>query len=304
MQDANKIPEEVQEAINKYLESTNLSPREEFDNLSAEDMFFILHKTFEEGSPLQYKQSISNQSLEKIPFFSLFRIFLGKIKEAGQLKLTARGNLPIKICRELYDSGFIREKFMKYYSDKMIKEQDSAALSSLKIVGTLSGVLKKRNNKLSLTKSGEKLFNAEDQLPLFKKIFETNIFRFNMGYGDGYPQENGIQSVIGYTFYMLLRYGHKKRNINFYGKKNLEAFPMLPADFRGGWFTPEQECASCYEYRIFEKFLNSYGFVDLYEERRSLLADKKMEVIATDSFRDFFEIRKENFRFKKSEFRG
>ncbi|MCP5053449.1 MAG: hypothetical protein GY940_40160 [bacterium] len=33
MEDENKIPKEVQEAINQFMESTNLSPREEFDNL-------------------------------------------------------------------------------------------------------------------------------------------------------------------------------------------------------------------------------------------------------------------------------
>jgi len=300
MEDKEKSLSELQQKINEYMDEVNSLPRKEMDNLSTQDMFFILHKTFEDGSPIQFKPAISNEIIEQIPFYILFRKYLDKINDETQLKLTARGNLPRKICLELYDTGIIKEEMIEKGIVKLNKEADSVVMQNLKIIGLLSGITKKRNNKISLTKMGKDLYGSKDQSPLFRKVFETNAFKFNLGYHDGYPQESQVQSVIGYTIYLLLKYGKEKRDITFYVDKNLEAFPQLPDDFGSNWSTPKESYSRCYHIRIFERFLSYYGFVLIDQERIRGMIDGKIEIRATDLFRKVLEIKKESFKFKKA----
>ncbi|PSR13808.1 MAG: hypothetical protein DA408_17030 [Bacteroidetes bacterium] len=133
---------------------------------------------------------------------------------------------------------------------------------------------------------------------LFKTIFQTNCREFNMGYHDGYPQEVGIQRTLGYTLYLLLRYGGELRNLDFYVEKNLLAFPFELAHFPEKRFRPEKQYANCYEIRIYERFLNYYGLIDYHTESRYSL-NRTTELKTTPLFGEVFELRPKKFKFRK-----
>ena len=291
--------EELNEALQKRMEEENTKPREEFDNLSSIDMYNILYRLFELESPIQYANKVTINELNKIPFYKLFREYLKSINNKGELKLTAKGNLPRNLCKELYGLGIIKEHIFESGISKLNKESDSVVLQNLKIIGDLSGITKKRNNKLSLTKNGKKLYELGQEFELFKKIFETNVLKFNIAYHDGYDDRFQIQAVIGYTLYLLLRYGDKEREIEFYVNKNLKAFPQLLDEFSGSWGTPEKQYRSCYEIRVFKRFLNYYGFTETDEEGIIGSFEKKVKVKAKGVFREILKIEKSHFRFRK-----
>lgn len=294
-----KNMEELQAALNRQMIEFNATPNDDIDNLSPNDMSLILYKTFAEDSPIQYKKHIEVEIFDKIPFYNLFRLFLQKIATAGEVKLTTRGNLPKKLCLELYNSGILKEEAIERGVVKLSREGDSIILQNLKIIGIVSGLIKKRNNKLSLTKKGEKLFNSKDQFPLFKTLFETNAFKFNLGFHDGYPQNIGIQTVFGYTIYLLLQYGKLNREFKFYFEKNLRAFPHILPHLEDNWGTPEFRFESCYYIRVFERFLEFYGFLEV--EKRYIPGEIRREIKLNTSsvFTSIFEIETANFRFKK-----
>ena len=300
MENEDDMMKALQEELNKKMNEINSSPVEEMDNLSPTDMYHILNFTFEEVSPIGFKKTISNAVLDEIPFLTLFRSYLTVILESKELKLTTRGNLPRKVCLDLYGKGLIKEDPIESGFVKLSKEADSVVLQNLKIFGELTGITKKRNNKISLTKKGMKLFKPDQKEALFKALFITHCKRFNLGYHDGYPQEVGVQKTFGFTLYLLLRYGNEKRKLDFYTKKSLLAFPFELNNFKDSWSTPEKKYHNCYQIRIFRYFLKHYNFVD-YNPHNFLLKEDNSELQITSLFAGVFELRKDKFCFKKNE---
>ena len=298
MENEDPILKAIQAELDKQMEEANSRPVEEMDNLSPNDMFQILNFTFGDASPVGFKKTISEATLDAIPFLKLFHEYLQIIEDAKELKLTTRGNLPRKVCLDLYGKKIIPEDSIESGLVKLSKEGDSAVLQNLKILGDLTGITKKRNNKLSLTKKGEKLFQPDQKESLFKELFITNCKKFNLGYYDGYPQKAGVQKTFGYTLYLLLKYGDKKRSLNFYSQKNLTAFPFELNFFDDRWGTPERKYENCLGIRIFGRFLKFYGLVD-YEYKFSFGNDQTY-IQVPPLFHEVFEIRPDKFKFKKN----
>lgn len=133
-----------------------------------------------------------------------------------------------------------------------------------------------------------------------KELFTTNYKRFNLGYHDGYPQEIGVQGTFGFTLYLLLRYGKERRELNFYTKKSILAFPFELEKCEGRWSSPENQYENCLGIRIFERFLNYYGIIN-YERPKHYKSEKNTELETNQIFESIFELRKHKFQFKKIE---
>jgi len=288
------------EQINDSIRIDDTSPNPAIDNLSALDMQKILYETFSTASPVGFKEPIDSHALEKIPFLNLVLAYLERLEKVGEMKLTAKGNLPRKWCLELYDLGFIKESYIERGVISLNREADSLTIQHTKLICDLAGITKKRKNNLSLTTKGKKLLKTLDKSELFQTLFLTNLKDFNFGYYDGYEDNGGVQESFGYTLYLLLRYGNEEKEIDFYVDKNIQAFPDLPIRFRDNWGTPRERYLSCYNIRIFERFLCLYGLVNY--QRENNLSDKKITLKASEIFNQLFEIRKERFSFSKSQF--
>jgi hypothetical protein len=84
-----------------------------------------------------------------------------------------------------------------------------------------------------------------------------------LGYHDGYPQGIGIQDTLGYTLYLLLRYGSEDRTVDFYIDEIVTAFPSILDHFDVRWMSRVEQFRSCYETRVLERFLKYYNFVQI-----------------------------------------
>ncbi|MEA1874087.1 MAG: hypothetical protein U9N51_06630 [Bacteroidota bacterium] len=106
------------------------------------------------------------------------------VNDRVELKLTAKGFLPTKIVSDIYNQKFIKDEMIESGIYKLYKETDSDSINLTRILLELSGLVKKRNNILSLTKKGKTEFN--DNYKLLKSIFKTFGTKFNWAYYDGY----------------------------------------------------------------------------------------------------------------------
>jgi len=292
----------LQKELDKKVAAMNTTPNPEIDHLSPNDMFQILYHTFGSDSPVGFKKQKKLDHILNVPFLKLLIEFLLIVEKAGELKLTLRGNLPRKICFELYGKGIIKEENIESGIVKLAKEQDSIVLQNIKLLSGLCNLTKKRNNKLSLTSNGKRILKEEKFEALFTTVFQANYQKFNLGYHDGYPESIGLQNIFGYTVYLLLQYGQEFRDLEFYADKNLIAFPMLLEDFKkDNWSTPEEQYMNCYKIRIFSRFLDYYGLVEIQKERNRATFKEHIRLSATSLFRELFEIRKNKFQFRKSD---
>jgi hypothetical protein len=228
---------------------------EDFLGYSPAEMQNILYNPFEADSMVRLRDDIPDEVLDQIPFLRITEYLIDKIKEAGEIKLTKAGNLPVKIVFGVYGKYFT-EDLAKYPFYKPTKEQDIASVHVVRIVLELSRLVKKRNNKLSLTKAGEKL--AQHRRSLLNEILRTYAMRYNMGYNDGYDAPNYGNTGLAFILIALHKFGDKPRTSTFYAEKYHTAFPAILASYNDYFPGPEK----CFNLRLVTYFFSFFNFID------------------------------------------
>ncbi len=264
--------------ISQTIKTQNNTPLNDFEGYSPNEMNLLLHYPLAISCPLQMLK-VDNEIYTKIPFFNNVKYLLEQIEVQGELKLTAKGFLPTKVVADIYQQGFIKELMIEEGYYKLYKESDALAVHLTRILTELSSLVKKRNNKLSLTKKGQtQLKNNSD---LFRNIFETFTVKFNWSYNDGYENEKVGQMGFAFTFILLEKYGQEFRSKDFYSEKYLKAF-----NFKIESSDEDQADYStrAYKVRTFERFLDYFGLIE-YETKRE---DSKIK--ASKLFSDIFKI--------------
>lgn len=283
--------EDLQREIDKVMHGQNNRSIPEFEGYSPFEMHQILHFTLEPTSPVTI-QKVTETDYKEIPMLNQIKYFLELIRKSGEIKLTAKGFLPTKIVKDIYDQEFLEEIIYLSRSTNAYKESDSMTVNLTRILAEISGLVKKRNGKLSLTKKGEKMYN--DSAGLFDLIFRAMTGKFNWAYYDGYGDNNIGQLGYGFSLILLHKYGETKRPDKFYAEKYFKAFPDL-ADYDSPAYlrTPERRANDCYSMRIFDRFMAYFGLIEIETvgERwdpdkfitKSALFDKLFKVLPTSS---------------------
>lgn len=76
--------------------------------------------------------------------------------ENGRLKLTPKGNLPLKVVKEMYEAG-IRDWYFEEYPRQRIQEDEARFVRMARDLATKAGIVRKRNNALVMTRKGDEL---------------------------------------------------------------------------------------------------------------------------------------------------
>ena len=160
---------------------------------------------------------LKDETYTNIPILNQMLFFGDILKKEGELKLTNKGYLPTRIVADLYYNGFLKDVIIETGIHKLYKETDSNVVNLTRILAELTLLTKKRNGRLSLTKSGEKLL--EDKEKLLKLIFKTFGEKFKWAYYDGYGDNFIGQLGYGFSLYLLSKYGDKKSFNVFYPAK-------------------------------------------------------------------------------------
>lgn len=286
-----KTVEELQAALDAHQKRVNSNSQKDFDFLAPLDMHHLLYDTFGPESPIQLRKPISLELMDQMPFLKLVFIYLNRLEEVKELKLTSLGNLPVKWVKELYALKLITQEDIENGISKLYKESDSIAITNLKIIVDLAGLTKKRNGKLSLTKKGQKLLTEARKNPtnLFWEVFFIYFKKFNWGYHDGYQDDHAVQQMSGYLLYLVIQYGQKGKKKDFFSEKLLAAFPQIKGRFQAvilRFETLEQYVGSIISVRLFRRFFDYWGFTDVQGEWINRDMDKPIET--TDVFHEIF----------------
>lgn len=280
------MPEDFHKYLDKLMHERNNRPVRDFEGYSPSEMHNVLHFTFEESSPISF-QRMEAADYRKIPLLNQIKYLANLIEEAGEIKLTKLGFLPTNLVADVYASGFIKDRFVERRKVKQLKEGDVPSITLSRILLMISGLVKKRSNKLSLTKQGQKIIqNDDDLVQVIMKIYGA---KFNWAYFDGYG-ENGIGQIgFGFSLILLSRYGHEWQRDGFYAQKYFKAFPDIlnvPEPLYGDKI---DQCENCYSYRFFENFMTYFGLVDTKSEGEFFR--KNLSVIKTDLFDKLIKVK-------------
>jgi len=256
----------LEDRIKKNIRESNLKGRPEFEGYSPFEMELILYNLFGENSPVQINP-LPEQDYLQIPLFNLIKYLANLIRSEGEVKLTARGYLPPRVVKELYQQGFIFERAIEMGITKLTTENDSLTVQLTRILLEMGGIIKKRNNKLSLTKQGRGMLQ-KDNHDLFPHLFETACKKFSWAYFDAFDDEYIGQLGFGFSLILLNNYGHEKRQESFYAEKYFTAFPtFLEHQNSPEMRTSDDHTAFVYSVRTFERFLAYFNLVSLKNEK-------------------------------------
>jgi hypothetical protein len=198
--------------------------------------------------------------MPKAPMLQLVDNIVSAIDEKG-LKLTAKGNLPQKLCREAWSqySDIYPDDFRIQYH-KVNKEDDFFELHVTRIVLELAGFLRKTKGRLHLTQKYQKAMNQSGYQSLYPILFKIYCTKFNWSYWDRYADAPFIQQSFLFTLYLLKHHGKQWTLSSTYEDNFLTAFPMVIDEMdESSYSTPEDAMRRCYSHRAIEHFLVFLG---------------------------------------------
>lgn len=255
----------------------NNTPYENFLGLTPSEMHRLLYQPLEESSPVRFREKIENDALDRIPLFRMAEALLGIIQREGHIKLTKTGAMPVKVVKELYGSGFLLDEHIEAGITKLYKEESCDTIHNVRIVIEQSGLVRKANGKLTLTKSALKLLDSGNRDQLFKQFFRTFTEKFRWSYNDLYADIPIGQLGWGFSILLLDLYGSDELGSGFYAEKYQLAFPgliefLLPEPY----MCPEKQFTNCYKLRTFDRFFWWFGFVTMRSEKSNSIFESEL----------------------------
>ena len=273
----NKNPNISTEEINRIIQITvdkyNNTGIEDFDGLSPKVMYDLLYSNLGENIISVNPHGFDGND---IPIIRQIRYFLNLIDKNNGIKLTKAGNLPPVIVKEIYQKNYISDRMIESGITKLTKETDADCIVAMKIFCKLAGLIRKRDNKISLTKNAIKEVNSDQ---FFEKIFKICYRDFNWAYFDGFENKMIGQFGNNYTLYLLNRYGNEWKSVTFYADLYLKAFPDIfqENDIFGFQL--------CFIKRTFNQINEYFGFIE-YDDNKFGMGKIK----TTDIFRKYIKI--------------
>jgi hypothetical protein len=282
-----KTIEELQAFLNQKRHKYNSSAREDFVGISPLQMAEFLYRPLHVNSPLKINK-VDNAVFDKMPFYQTLETLLKIVHREGMVKLTPKGNLPLKICDEIVANKFWKEELSDLYKQR--KEEDFHLVHTAKIIAHIGNLTRKVNNKLNVTKNTAKFLENNDRNGLFMLMFEPFVQKFNWAYHDLYEGHELGQMGWAFSLYLLHQFGNAPHPISFYGAKYLQAFPSLVDNYPPkSYSTPQDSCMRGYTMRTFQRYFNWWGFVQFMDEnKKSYPHDLETLIKRTPAFEALF----------------
>lgn len=221
----------------------------------------------------------NNHDISEIPLIKKIRFFINQIKKNNGVKLTKAGYLPPALVKELYEQNFIKDTLIELGISKLCKETDANIIVLTRILCELSGLIKKRNGMLTLTKKTNGIVNKNTLLPL---IFFTFMNQFSWNFFDGYEDDYIGQFGCDYSLLMIAKFGDIRRDCMYYAEKYFKAFPHLHT--LSSAYDTYNRNYNCYIVRTFPRFVDYFGFTETTEKK---LLDSFTSTKKTDLFDKF-----------------
>ncbi|GAB4043183.1 hypothetical protein [Spirosoma jeollabukense] len=257
--------EEVNQKMTAFTQARNQQPQPDFEGLSPQQMHVLLSEPLGSGSCLSLQQGLTDSLLDQIPFFVLMEVLYQQLLTHQAIKLTPKGNLPLALCRELYDRKLLVQDDIERGITKKISEDNVPFLQALKVCLSLSPYAKKQHNTLQLTKLGKQAMDQHRALR-FRQALQDYTLRFNWAYLDDTQTQAG-QFGWAFSLYLVDRYGSEWRNTDFYAAKVQQAFPHLQEPIPSGRLSSYWlEFERIYRWRFVEQFGSWFGLLSLKKE--------------------------------------
>lgn len=229
--------------------------------LSYAQLDFLVNNPFHENSPFIINK-LDESTLLKVPILQEILYLIEIVKRENSIQLTKNGNLPVKVVKELYEKGPLKNEWIEKDIDKLYGEESCEEIHYTHLLCKLNSFFLKRNNRIQITRKTEELLLDKNEL--LKRIIESMFMKFNTAYFDGFQNETIGQIGIVYSLYLLSKYGNEIRPITFYSQKYREIFPDFINEIEETQFRDRETVFDgCYSIRTFNRCLKYLGILKI-----------------------------------------
>jgi hypothetical protein len=263
--------EELSALIDEKTKHRSQAGLDDFQGLSSDQMNRFLYFPFESPQYVSFPEVLD--TVPEAPVAKLFLMLAAAVGEDG-LKGTATGNLPRNFCRDAALALLGEEGYRQKTSSAGInKEPDFRELHVTRLVAEMAGLVRNSKGRFELTGECRQLMAEAGIAAVYPRLLRSFVQKFNWGYGDGYPDSPMIQQSFAYTLYLLWRFGEDWKPASFYADCFLQAFPLVPDEFRDvPTGTPEETAARCFALRSLDRGAELLGLVEIdHDPDRRLL---------------------------------
>ena len=284
-----KTMEEAQAFVDSWMNKQNASPLPQFLGLSPDQMHRLLDKPFDQIPDIMTFTTAETNELASAPIVKELLYFLRRLREVQPLKATAKGNLPRAFAQEFHaqfseSSGF-------EYSIK--SEEDDWKLMALRHILDMSGWIRKRDGKFSLTKKGTKIVEVGFDRDEYHHLLEVYLHRFNWASRDLYPSLEIIRHGALFSLYLLHRKAKEYIEAAELSRSFIAAFPAVLMEVKE---LPHQEPADlagrAFRIRFLERFCEYFGLVTI-QRKGDYFDDRGWMVKVTPLFEKAFKWKKQ-----------
>lgn len=252
--------DEPQARMARHVSKYNSDPVVDFEGFSPNEMDYLLYRPFDDRSPM-YLGSFE----EVVGLLKDVLIYLKVLSDVSPVKLTAKGNLPRALVREMVSKGVDDNGWWSIPVENIQREEEAPNVFLMDHITRDLQYVVIEKGKLILSKKGQG-FLEERKKEDMKSIFKFYITGYNWAYEDRMRRSGFLQAAFPFVVFCLQKYGSQWRDIEFYTNKFLKAFPNVLYDFENEYGEPEKEFEQTFERRIVRRFLLRFALVEVQEK--------------------------------------
>ncbi len=225
----------MQQEFQKMIERQFPRGKADFFGLNPAVMQKILNKGISQVPDILelHPERAEREALENSEWVSLTAELMQLIHREGKVKLTGKGNLPLKLvhpCHEIY-LEFAKRRGNNEYLYNGIRyirsEEQSAYVSILHALIDLAGFTEESATHIYLSSKGKKVLEEKDILFLYSELFFTMAERYNFFYYTTIKEVPLLYRSLPFQLYLMHKTeGDKIETLDLAGKL-LKAFPAL-----------------------------------------------------------------------------
>ncbi len=214
-------PEEVlQAAIQTYMDEKQSQPIADFQGLSSNQVHRLIYSPFDCPELLQWR--VDESRLDRCPLINMAKSFIARLQQ-GEIKLTAKGNLPPTEVRLLVTASGLYDP----HEGKIRSEDDVMSVQVMRLLMNSSGLTRIQKGRLQRTKKGAERLAKSGWSPIFEEWSKIALTRLTWHAPEDNPEIPDMRIVSCFMLWLLRVHGDAWQSDEFYHRGVIRAFPNL-----------------------------------------------------------------------------
>lgn len=278
--------DETQSFADDIMDKYNREPDEDFLGLSSKQIYRLLHFPIEQNKEIvQLNKKLPPKFFEKAPIVCGTLFFLSELAKVEPLKATAKGNLPLKFARLLFDE-IDNSRFKEWI--RFRSEENSRTVLTLRHVLRMAGWIKKEKKKFKLTRKGHGVLAGDFSEQDFFHLLQIYTQKYNWGFNDLYPEFWVIQGGWFFSLFILKKRAKTFTEDVIISRAFIKAFPEIALEVDATYVSNFEYITHCYSYRLLENFCEYFGFVQTRREKKEKSFSERLFVKTSPLFNQYF----------------